>query len=90
MMLIAPDARAGVVVLINPDAAGASELASQLLEIVLGKTLVAIAAFAGLRQGELRGLDWTDYTGSNWRSIVPFGCRWSTFPRRGPAGIPCR
>ena len=36
MMLIAPDARAGVVVLINSDAAGASELASQLLEIVLG------------------------------------------------------
>lgn len=36
MILIAPDARAGVVVLINSDAAGASELASQLLEIVLG------------------------------------------------------
>jgi hypothetical protein len=36
MMLIAPDARAGVVVLINSDAAGASELAAQLLEIVLG------------------------------------------------------
>jgi serine beta-lactamase-like protein LACTB, mitochondrial len=36
MMLIAPDARAGVVVLINSDAAGASELASQLLGIVLG------------------------------------------------------
>jgi CubicO group peptidase (beta-lactamase class C family) len=36
MMLIAPDARAGVMVLINSDAAGASELASQLLEIVLG------------------------------------------------------
>jgi hypothetical protein len=36
MMLIAPDSRAGVVVLINSDAAGASELASQLLEIVLG------------------------------------------------------
>ena len=36
MMLIAPDARAGVVVLINSDAAGASELASQLLEIELG------------------------------------------------------
>lgn len=36
MMLIAPDARAGVVVLINSDAAGASELASQLLAIVLG------------------------------------------------------
>jgi CubicO group peptidase (beta-lactamase class C family) len=36
MILIAPDARAGVVVLINSDAAGASELASQLLKIVLG------------------------------------------------------
>jgi serine beta-lactamase-like protein LACTB len=39
MMLIAPDARAGVVVLINSDAAGASELAAQLLEIVLGLPL---------------------------------------------------
>jgi len=36
MMLIAPDARAGVVVLTNSDCVGASELASQLLEIVLG------------------------------------------------------
>lgn len=36
MMLIAPDARAGVVVLTNSDSVGASELASQLLEIVLG------------------------------------------------------
>jgi len=36
MILIAPDARAGVVVLINSDASGTSELASQLLEIVLG------------------------------------------------------
>ena len=36
MMLIAPDARAGVVVLINSDAAGASALATRLLEIVLG------------------------------------------------------
>jgi serine beta-lactamase-like protein LACTB, mitochondrial len=39
MMLIAPEARAGVVVLINSDAAGASELAPQLLEIVLGLPL---------------------------------------------------
>lgn len=37
MMLIAPDARAGVVVLINSDAAGASALATRLLEIVLGR-----------------------------------------------------
>lgn len=36
MILIAPDARSGVVVLINSDAASASELATQLLEIVLG------------------------------------------------------
>ncbi|MGA7109509.1 MAG: serine hydrolase [Terracidiphilus sp.] len=36
MMLIAPDARAGVVVLTNSDAAGAPALATQLLEIVLG------------------------------------------------------
>ena len=36
MMLIAPDARAGVVVLSNSDAAGASTLATQLLRIVLG------------------------------------------------------
>lgn len=36
MILIAPDARAGVVVLINSDAAGASELATRLLRIVLG------------------------------------------------------
>ena len=36
MMLIAPDARGGVVVLVNSDAVGASELASHLLEIVLG------------------------------------------------------
>ena len=36
MMLIAPEARAGAVVLINSDSIGASELASHLLEIVLG------------------------------------------------------
>jgi CubicO group peptidase (beta-lactamase class C family) len=36
MMLIAPDARAGVVVLINSDAGGASALATRLLRIVLG------------------------------------------------------
>ncbi len=51
----------------------------QILNLLplLAKTLVAIAAFAGLRQGELRGLDWTDYTGSElainrsiWMSVV--------------------
>lgn len=36
MILLAPDTRAGVVVLINSDAAGASEVASQLLRILLG------------------------------------------------------
>ncbi len=36
MILIAPDARAGVVVLTNSDAVGASGLAYQLLEIALG------------------------------------------------------
>lgn len=36
MILIAPDARAGVVVLTNSDAAGASELASKLLRTALG------------------------------------------------------
>ena len=36
MMLIAPAARAGEVVLVNSDAAGASALATRLLEIALG------------------------------------------------------
>jgi serine beta-lactamase-like protein LACTB, mitochondrial len=39
MLLIAPDAHAGVVALANSDAVGASELASQLLKIVLGLPL---------------------------------------------------
>jgi integrase len=55
---------------------------SQVLQILdllplLAKSLVATAAFAGLRQGELRGLEWTDYTGTEltinrsiWRSVV--------------------
>lgn len=51
----------------------------QILDLLppLAKTLVAMAAFARLRQGELRGLDWTDYTGSElainrsiWMSAV--------------------
>ena len=54
----------------------------QVLEILdrlplLAKSLVATAAFAGLRHGELRGLEWTDYTGSElminrsiWMSVV--------------------
>jgi integrase len=41
------------------------------------KTAFAVAAFAGLRQGEIRGLDWLDYNGENvsvvrsvWRKHV--------------------
>jgi integrase len=44
---------------------------------LLAKSMVATAAFAGLRQGELRGLEWTDYTSgelainrSIWMSVV--------------------
>jgi integrase len=55
---------------------------SQVLQILdllplLAKSLVATAAFAGSRQGELRGLEWTDCTGTEltinrsiWRSVV--------------------
>jgi integrase len=51
----------------------------QILDILplLEKSLVATAALAGLRQGELRGLEWTDYTGTEllikrsiWMSVV--------------------
>jgi hypothetical protein len=41
------------------------------------KSLVPTAALAGLRQGELRGLEWTGYTGTElvikrsiWMSVV--------------------
>jgi hypothetical protein len=37
MMLIAPDARAGVVVLTNSDAAGAPRVATEVLRILLGR-----------------------------------------------------
>ncbi len=44
---------------------------------LLEKSLVATAGLAGLRQGELRGLEWTDYTGTElvikrsiWMSVV--------------------
>jgi len=55
---------------------------SQVLQMLdrlplLAKSLVATAAFVGLRLGELRGLEWTDYTGAEltinrsiWRSVV--------------------
>jgi integrase len=38
----------------------------QILDLLplLAKSLIATAAFAGLRRGELRGLEWTDYTGT--------------------------
>ena len=54
----------------------------QVLQILdrlplLEKSLVATAALAGLRQGELGGLEWTDYTGTElvikrsiWMSVV--------------------
>jgi integrase len=51
----------------------------QILDVLplLAKSLIATAAFAGLRRGELRGLEWTDYTGtelrinrSMWRSVI--------------------
>jgi integrase len=44
---------------------------------LLPKAVVATAAFAGLRSGEMRGLEWTDYSGdalnvrrSVWRTFV--------------------
>lgn len=44
---------------------------------LLANSLVATSAFVGLSRGELRGLEWTDYTGtelrinrSMWRSVV--------------------
>jgi integrase len=52
---------------------------SQILRVLplLAKSVVATAAFAGLRRGELRGLEWSDYTGTSltinrsiWRSVV--------------------
>src|SRR5260370_42099838 len=54
----------------------------QVLQILdrlplLEKSLVATDDLAGLRQGELRGLEWTDYTGTElvvkrsiWMSVV--------------------
>jgi integrase len=51
----------------------------QILDLLplLSKALVATAAFAGLRQGELQGLEWSDYTvmgltinRSIWMSVV--------------------
>jgi integrase len=50
-----------------------------LLDVLplLPKAVIATAAFAGLREGELRGLEWTDYTGNSlsvkrsvWKSVI--------------------
>lgn len=55
---------------------------SQILRILdvlplLPKAVIATASFAGLREGELRGLEWPDYTGDSlsvnrsiWKGIV--------------------
>jgi integrase len=52
---------------------------SQILKVLplQAKSLVATAALAGLRRGELRGLQWSDYTTTSlsinrsiWRSVV--------------------
>lgn len=44
---------------------------------ILPKAIVAMASYAGLREGELRGIEWTDYVGnvlgvnrSIWKSVV--------------------
>jgi integrase len=51
----------------------------RILEVLplLPKAIVAMASFAGLREGELRGVEWTDYIGdvlsvnrSIWKSVV--------------------
>jgi len=73
-VLIAWDAR-------EPGETHAYDL-TQVLQILdrlplIAKGLVATAAFAGLRLGELRGLEWTDYIGAEltinrsiWRSVI--------------------
>src|SRR6266436_3871943 len=44
---------------------------------LLPKAVIATASFAGLREGELRGLEWPDYSGESlsvnrsiWKNIV--------------------
>jgi len=65
----------------EPGETHAYDLAQVLLILerlpLLEKSLVATAALAGLRRGELRGLEWTDYTGTElvvkrsiWMSVV--------------------
>jgi integrase len=65
----------------KPDETYAYNLAQicRILEFLplLPKAIIATAAFAGLRRGELRGLEWTDYSGdalnvkrSVWKTVV--------------------
>ena len=65
----------------EPDETFAYNLAQicRILEFLpmLPKAIIATAAFAGLRRGELRGLEWTDYSGdalnvkrSVWKTVV--------------------
>jgi integrase len=65
----------------EPDETYAYNLAQicRILEFLplLPKAVIATAAFAGLRRGELRGLEWTDYSGdalnvkrSVWKAVV--------------------
>ena len=65
----------------EPDETYAYNLAQicRILEFLptLPKAIIATAAFAGLRRGELRGLEWTDYSGdalnvkrSVWKTVV--------------------
>lgn len=46
---------------------------------LLPRAVVATASFAGLRRGELRGLEWPDYTGE---SLTVSRSIWKTFPNR--------
>ena len=54
-----------------------SDLSDSEFLPILAKAIIATAAFAGLRRGELRGLEWTDYSGdalnvkrSVWKTVV--------------------
>jgi integrase len=47
--------------------------------------VVMVAAFAGLRASELRGLRWEDYTGAE-RRIVRFVWRTQVGPTKTPEG----
>lgn len=63
-------------------ATGPQHVKSSILRILevlplLPRAVVGTASFAGLREGELRGLEWSDYTGealgvnrSIWKGIV--------------------